>query len=58
MSRRDHVVQAAFEITNAGTDFDRGADKARGRDAVVKIVVNELQDRLLIPGAAVFLQGT
>src|SRR5262249_9163720 len=55
---RNHVVQATFEIANAGADFDRGADKARGRDADVKIVVNELQDRLLIPGAAVFLQAT
>src|SRR6516225_10281842 len=49
----DHLAQPALEVADAAADFDGAAAPAGGGDAIVEILVDEAQDRLAIPDAAV-----
>src|SRR5262249_32740657 len=49
----DHLAQPALEVADAAADFDGAAAPAGGGDAIVEILVDEAQDRLAIPYAAV-----
>jgi hypothetical protein len=50
---RHHVGQPPLEVADAAADFDGSAGPAGGGDAVVEIVVDQAQDRLALPDAAV-----
>src|SRR5262245_48488632 len=50
---RNHLGQPALEVADAAADFDGAADPAGGGDASVEILVDEAQDRLALPHAAV-----
>src|SRR6516164_8681098 len=55
---RHHVGQALLEVADAAADFDGAAAPAGGGDAVVKILVDEAQDRLTLPDTAVVRELT
>src|SRR6266481_5242855 len=55
---RHHVGQPALEVADAAADFDGAAASAGGGDAVVEILVDEAQDRLAVPYAAVVRELT
>src|SRR5262249_8822993 len=50
---RDHLGQPPLEVADAATDFDGEAAPAGSGDAIVEILVDEAQDRLALPHAAV-----
>jgi hypothetical protein len=55
---RDHIGQPPLEVADAAADFDGAAAPAGGGDAVVKILVDEAQDRLTLPDTAVVRELT
>src|SRR5262249_40164589 len=55
---RAHPGQAVLEVANAAADFDSEAAPAGGGDAIVEIIVDEAQDRLALPHAAVIRELT
>src|SRR5262249_30150998 len=50
---RDHVGEPLLEVADAAADFDGAAASAGGGDAIVEILVDEAQNRLALPDAAV-----
>src|SRR6516162_9226879 len=50
---RDHVGEPPLEVADAAADFDGAAASAGGGDAIVEILVDQAQDRLALPHAAV-----
>src|SRR5262249_54693427 len=50
---RDHLGEPLLEVADAAADFDGAAASAGGGDAIVEILVDEAQNRLALPHAAV-----
>jgi hypothetical protein len=49
---RDHLGEPPLQVADAAADFDAEASAADRGNAIVEILVDEAQDRLAIPDAA------
>jgi hypothetical protein len=46
----------ALELADAGADLDGDPRQAARRDALIQIIVDDVQDRLAVPGLAVLIE--